>query len=223
MVLFLYVKDVISLEKGYDSKIFVKKRKQKYPRNKFFSYSCVNRDYKNFNYKDFRNSNSIHSSFKNCVFFGTLFKKAKLKYCSFREAVFTGITFTNCNFKGSCFLDAIFDNCIFENCIFQKCNFKNTKFINTYIKNSNFKETSGLCLDLVKYDINELNIIDDKIMNNLKRKYKNTNVEFLVNKIDINRLLTIYELYRLENVLDDLKKNEKIKIVTFSHVLYKIR
>ena len=223
MVLFLYVKDVISLGKGYDLKIFVKKRKQKYPRNKFFSYSGVNRDDKNFNYKDFRNSNSIRSSFKRCVFFGTLFKKAKLKYCSFSGAVFTGITFTNCNFKGSRFLGAIFDNCIFENCIFQKCNFKNTKFINTYIKNSSFKETSDLCLDLVKYDINKLNIIDDKIINNLKEKYKNTNVEFLVNKIDISRLLAVFELDRLENVLDDLKENEKIKIVTFSHVLSKIR
>lgn len=211
------------MEKGYDSKIFVKKRKQKYPRNIFFSYSDVNRDNKNFNYKDFRNSNSIHSSFKRCIFFGTLFKKAKLKYCSFSGAVFTGITFTNCNFKGSRFLGAIFDNCIFKNCIFQKCNFKNAKFINTYIKNSSFKETSGLCLDLVKHDINELNIVDDKIMNNLKEKYKNTNVEFLVNKIDISRLLAVFELDRLENVLDDLKENEKIKIVTFSHVLSKIR
>ena len=100
---------------------------------------------------------------------------------------------------------------------------KNTKFINTYIKNSGFIETSGLCLDLVKYDINKLNIIDDKIMNNLKEKYKNTNVEFLVNKIDISRLLAVFELDRLENVLDDLKENEKIKIVTFSHVLSKIR
>ena len=145
--------------------------------------------------------------------FGTLFKKAKFKYCSFSGAVFTGITFTNCNFKGSRFLGAIFDNCIFENCIFQKCNFKNTKFINTYIKNSRFKETSGLYLDLVKYDINELNIIDDKIINNLNKKYKNTNVEFLVNKIDISRLLAIFELDRLENVLDDLKENERIKIV----------
>lgn len=223
MVLFSYGKDVILLEKGYDSKIFVKKSKQKYPRNKFFSYSGVNRDDKNFNYKDFRNSNSIHSSFKRCIFFGTLFKKAKFKYCSFSGVVFTGITFTNCNFKGSRFLGAIFDNCIFENCIFQKCNFKNTKFINTYIKNSRFKETSGLYLDLVKYDINELNIIDDKIINNLNKKYKNTNVEFLVNKIDINRLLAIFELDRLENVLDDLKENERIKIVTFSHVLSKIR
>lgn len=223
MVLFLYVKDVISLEKGYDSKLFVKKRKQKYPRNKFFSYVGVNRDDKNFNYKDFRNSNSIHSSFKRCKFFGTLFKKAKLKYCSFSGAVFTGITFTNCNFKGSSFLGAIFDNCIFENCIFQKCNFKDTKFINTYIKNSSFKETSGLCIDLVKYDINELNTIDDKIMNNMKEKYKNTNIQFLVNKIDISRLLAVFELDRLENVLDGLKENEKIKIVTFSHVLSKIR
>lgn len=223
MVLFSYGKDMILLEKGYDSKIFVKKRKQKYPRNKFFSYSGVNRDDKNFSYKDFRNSNSINSSFKRCIFFGTLFKKAKFKYCSFSGAVFTGITFTNCNFKGSRFLGAIFDNCIFENCIFQKCNFKNTKFINTYIKNSRFKETSGLYLDLVKYDINELNIIDDKIINNLNKKYKNTNVEFLVNKIDISRLLAIFELDRLENVLDDLKENERIKIVTFSHVLSKIR
>lgn len=176
----------------------------------------MNRNDKNFNYKDFRNS--IHSSFKRCIFFGTLFKKSKLEYCSFSGAVFTGITFTNCNFKGSRFLGAIF-----ENCIFQKCNFKETKFINTYIKNSSFKESSGLCLDLVKYDINELNTIDDKIMNNLKEKYKNTNVEFLVNKIDISRLLAVFELDRLENVLDGLKENEKIKIVTFSHVLSKIR
>jgi pentapeptide repeat protein len=109
---------VLLLEKNYDSKIFSKKGKQKYPRNKFFSYSGVNRDDKNFNYKDFRNSNSIYSSFKRCKFLGTLFKKSKLKFCSFSGAVFTGITFKNCNFKGSRFLGAVFDNCIFEDCNF---------------------------------------------------------------------------------------------------------
>lgn len=221
-MLYLYVRGVISLEKGYDSKIFIKKRKQKYPRNKYFSYAGVNNDDKNFNYKDFRNSNSRHSSFKRCTFFGTLFKKAKLKYCSFSGAVFTGITFTNCNFRGSHFLYAIFDNCIFDNCNFQKCNFKKAKFINTYIKNSSFKETIGLCLDLAKYDIDKLSIVDDSIMNNLKKKYTKTNVEFLVNKIDISRLLVVFELDRLEKVLDDLKDNGRIKIVTFSHVLSKI-
>ncbi|WP_208966721.1 pentapeptide repeat-containing protein [Dolosigranulum pigrum] len=223
MVLFLYVKDVISLGKGYDLKIFVKKRKQKYPRNKFFSYSGVNRDDKNFNYKDFRNSNSIHSSFKRCVFFGTLFKKAKLKYCSFSGAVFTGITFTNCNFKDSRFLGAIFDNCIFENCIFQKCNFKNTKFINTYTRNSSFLGASGLKLDLKKYDINELKFANDSLISDLRLKYKNTNVESLINNIDLSRLLMLVELDRLEQILDILKENEKIQIVTFSHVLSKVR
>ena len=222
-MLFLYVKDVILLEKGYDSKIFVKKRKQKYPRNKFFSYSGVNRDDRNFNYKDFRNSNSIHSSFKRCTFFGSLFKKSNLKFCSFNGAVFAGITFRNCNFKGSCFLGAIFDNCIFDNCIFDKCNFKNTKFINTYIKNTSFKETYELNLDLVDYNINKLNIVDDILMNRLKKKYTNTNVEFLVNKIDISRLLLAFELDRLEDTLDALKENDNIKTVTFSHVFSKMR
>lgn len=222
-MLFLLIKDVILLEKGYDSKIFSKKRKQKYPRNKFFSYSGVNRDDRNFSYKDFRNSNSIHSTFKRCVFFGTLFKKSKLKYCSFGGATFTGISFINCNFKGSRFLGATFDNCIFENCNFQKCNFQHANFINTYVKNSSFSGASGLKLDLKKYDINELKLIDDSLMGDLRFKYKNTNVESLINNIDINRLLILVELDRLEQVLDVLKENEKIRIVTFSHVLTKIR
>ena len=217
------LKDVLLLEKGYDSKIFVKKRKQKYPRNKFFSYSGVNRDDKNFNYKDFRNSNSIHSSFKRCKFFGTLFKKSKLKYCSFSGAVFTGITFTNCNFKGSRFLGTVFDNCIFKNCIFEKCKFRNAKFINTYIKNSSLKRVFGLRSNFVKDDINKLNIIDNVLMNNLKKKYANTNVKFLINKLDISRLLAVFELDRLEKTLDILKENKNIKIITFSHVLAKIR
>lgn len=204
-------------------KYFSKKKKQKYSRNKFFSYSGMNRDDKNFNYKDFRDSNSIHSSFKRCKFFGTLFEKSKLKFCSFSGAVFTGITFKNCNFKGSRFQGAIFDNCIFENCIFQKCKFKDAQFINTLIKNSSFKGTSGLCLDLEKFDISKLNIVDDTLINNLKSKYINTNVHGLVNKVDISRLLVFLEIDRVEKILDELKENEKIRIVTFSHVLAKIR
>lgn len=183
----------------------------------------MSRDDKNFSYKDFRNSDSIHSSFKRCKFFGTLFKKSKLKYCSFGGAIFTGITFTNCNFRGSRFLGAVFDNCFFEHCIFQKCNFKNAQFINTYVKSSSFKEASGLKLDLIKYDISELNIVDDKVLEDLRSKYINTNVENVINKIDISRLLTVFERDRLENTLDALKENDKIDTVVFSHVLAKIK
>lgn len=211
------------LEKGYDSKIFVKKRKQKYPRNKAFSYSGVSRDDKDFSYKDFRNSNSIHSSFKRCNFFGTLFKKSKFKYCSFGGAIFTGITFTNCNFKGSRFLGAIFDNCFFNNCIFEKCKFKNAQFINTYVKNSSFKDSSGLKLDLIKYDISKLNMVDDMVLKELSSKYTNTNVGNFINKIDISRLLNVFELEILEKILDVLKENDRIETVTLSHVLKKIR
>lgn len=211
------------MEKGYDSKIFSKKRKQKYPRNKFFSYSGVSRDDKDFSYKDFRNSNSIHSSFKRCKFFGTLFKKSKLKYCSFGGAIFTGITFTNCNFKGSRFLGAIFDNCFFNNCIFEKCKFKNAQFINTYVKNSSFKDSSGLKLDLIKYDISKLNMVDDMVLKELSSKYTNTNVENFINKVDISRLLNVFEIELLEKILDVLKENDRIDSVILSHVLKKIR
>ena len=216
-------KGYVFIGKKYDSKIFSKKRRQKYSRNKYFSYSGVNRDDKNFNYEDFSNSNSIHSSFKRCKFFGTIFKKSKLKFCSFSGAIFTGITFKNCNFKGSRFLGIIFDNCIFENCIFQKCKFKDAQFINTYIKNSSFKGTSGLCLDLEKYDISKLNIVDDILLDKLKSKYINTNVNDVVNKVDISRLLVFLKIDIVEKILDELKENEKIRIVTFSHVLAKIR
>ena len=211
------------MEKGYDSKIFSKKRKQKYPRNKFFSYSGVSRDDKDFSYKDFRNSNSIHSSFKRCKFFGTLFKKSKLKYCSFGGAIFTGITFTNCNFKGSRFLGAIFDNCFFNNCIFEKCKFKNAQFINTYVKNSSFKDSSGLKLDLIKYDISKLNMVDDMVLKEISSKYTNTNVENFINKVDISRLLNVFEIELLEKILDVLKENDRIDSVILSHVLKKIR
>ena len=210
------------MKKGYNPKIFSQKRKQKYPRNKFFSFTNANRYKKNFNYKDFRNSNSIHSSFKKCTFFGTIFKKSKLKYCSFNGSVFTGITFKSCNFNGSRFLDVIFDTCIFEDCKFQKCNFKNAKFINTYYKNSSFKNSSGLPLDLSKFEIKKLDTVDDAVMNDLKKKYINTNVEFLVNRIDISRLLAICDQDELENTLDVLKENKNIKNVTISHVLYKL-
>ena len=201
------------MEKGYDSKIFSKKRKQKYPRNKFFSYSGVSRDDKDFSYKDFRNSNSIHSSFKRCKFFGTLFKKSKLKYCSFG----------GCNFKGSRFLGAIFDNCFFNNCIFEKCKFKNAQFINTYVKNSSFKDSSGLKLDLIKYDISKLNMVDDMVLKELSSKYTNTNVENFINKVDISRLLNVFEIELLEKILDVLKENDRIDSVILSHVLKKIR
>lgn len=45
----------------------------------------------------------------------------------------------------------------------------------------------------------------------------------LVNKVDISRLLVFLEIDRVETMFDELKENEKIKIVAFSHVLAKIR
>lgn len=77
--------------------------------------------------------------------------------------------------------------------------------------------------NFVKDDINKLNVIDNVLMDNLKKKYANTNVKFLINKLDISRLLTVFELDRLEKTLDILKENKNIKIVTFRHVLSKIR
>jgi pentapeptide repeat protein len=68
-----------------------------------------------------------------------------------------------------------------------------------------------------------LNIVDDILINKLKSKYINTNVHGLVNKVDISRLLVFLEIDRVETMFDELKENEKIKIVAFSHVLAKIR
>lgn len=211
------------MEKEYNSKIFVKKKKQKYPRNKFFSYSGVNRNDKSFNYKDFRNSNSIHSHFNRCSFFGTLFKKSTLKYCSFNGTVFSGITFTNCNFRGSRFLGTTFDNCFFNNCNFQKCKFKNAKFINCYVKNSSFKNSSNLQLDLTECQMSKLRLADDVSIDALKEKYKNTNVEGLINKTDIYRFLKICTLPDLIFALDTIKENNRIQFAMFSHVLAKIK
>ena len=209
------------MDKGYDSKFFVKKKKQKYPRNKFFSYSGVNRNDKNFNYKDFRNSNSTHTTFNKSTFYGTLFKKSTLKYCSFNGAVFVGITFINCNFKGSRFLGATFDNCVFSNCKFENCKFKGAKFINSYVKNSSFKNSSNLKLDLTISALNNLTLPENKLVNRLKNKYNNTNVESLINKIEIARFLKICSLKKLIIALDIIKNNSKIQSAMFSHVLAK--
>lgn len=61
------------------------------------------------------------------------------------------------------------------------------------------------------------------MLEDLRSKYINTNVENVINKIDISRLLTVFERDRLENTLDALKENDKIDTVVFSHVLAKIK
>jgi len=210
------------VEKGYDSKFFSKKRGQKYPRNKFFSYSGVYRIDRNFNYKDFRNSNSIHSHFDRCNFYGTLFKKSTLKYCTFNGANFKGITFINCNFRGSKFFGATFDNCVFKDCNFQECKFKGAKFVNSYVKNSSFKNSSNLRLDLNVCKVDKLRLADNVSLDCLKEKYKNTNVEVLINQTNICRLLKICSLSDLIFALDTVKGNSKIQLATFSHVLAKL-
>lgn len=208
------------MPKDFNSKIFSKKRKQKYPRNIFFSYSGKNIDDKNFQYKDFRNSNSIHSSFKRCNFFGTLFQKSNLKYCCFSGAKFVGISFINCNFNGSRFIGTTFDNCIFKNCRFQKCKFKNAKFINTYIENSSFKNSFGL--DFKKYSIKNLQKVDDLYLKELNNEYAGTNLSTFLNRINISRLLAIFSEEDIKSAFEAIKQNNKIKEAEYSHMLYKI-
>lgn len=203
----------------FATKIFSKNRKQKYPRNKFFSYSNANNDNKNFNYKDFRHSTSYNSSFRKCSFFGVKFQKSKFKFCSFVNSNFIGISFINCNFKGSNFSNSYFENCLFLNCSFIKCKFRRTRFLNTFVSSSCFKNASNLNLDLKKFDITNLNIIDESKLTLLKSKFTGTNVENLINKNDINRLLCNFNISRLEFLLDILKNKERIDTVTVSHVL----
>lgn len=53
---------------NFNKSFFKKKRKQKYPRNKFFTYTNEDRSGKNFNFKDFRNSTSYNSKFNRALF-----------------------------------------------------------------------------------------------------------------------------------------------------------
>lgn len=73
---------------NFNKSFFKKKRKQKYPRNKFFTYTNEDRSGKNFNFKDFRNSTSYNSKFNRALFYGTYFNKTTMKFCGFNGAFF---------------------------------------------------------------------------------------------------------------------------------------
>ena len=66
-------------------------------------------------------------------------------------------------------------------------------------------------------------MVDDMVLKEISSKYTNTNVENFINKVDISRLLNVFEIELLEKILDVLKENDRIDSVILSHVLKKIR
>lgn len=199
----------------YDKSFFVKKDKQKYPRNKFFSYNNVDRSNRNFNFKDFRNSNSYNTKFTHSSFYGTYFQKSTMKYCSFNGATFKSIDFINCNFRGSRFKGTTFKNCIFKNCKLTKCNFKNAKFINTYFKSSGIEKTKNLNKHLVSKKLP--NIVTNDVLEELNINSYNYNLRSSLSQNNLNRLLAYYKLKDIKSGLNELN-NKDIKIITFSHL-----
>lgn len=204
---------------SFKKKFFKKKKKQKYPRNAFFSYHGSkrkrHRNNRTFDFKDFRNSNSIHASFIGSSFYGTYFNKTTMKYCSFNSAEFTSITFINCNFKGSRFKGSHFKNCLFNNCIFDKADFRNAKFDNCYIKGSRFKGARNLPKAFVIEKIP--NTIDPDFSAQLKSRYNNSTFNKILTTSNLNRLNTAFIEQEILDGLDILNSKD-IKNATFSHM-----
>lgn len=207
------------MSKKFDAKFFVKKRKQKYPRNKFFSYKSEKRIEKNFNYKDFRNSESYSTSFIRCSFFGTLFNKSTFRYCNFNKSVFSGITFINCNFRGCKFINAIFDNCVFKNCKLNKSSFKGADFINCYFDGTGLKSFPQLNLDHNKMKLKDSKNVPVGIIDDFRVRYQGTNVEKFINESNIYRLMKIARVVKIDEVFKELSSNTNIATIKFSHVL----
>lgn len=112
--------------------------------NKFFSYTCSERQNRNFSYKDFSYSNSYNTNFTNSVFYGNDFYKATMKYCGFNGCKFSFIEFKSANFRGCRFKGAYFENVIFENCNLSKTHFQEATFKNVYFTNTSLKEARGI-------------------------------------------------------------------------------
>lgn len=199
----------------FDKSFFKKQKKQKYPRNAFFSYQGENRSGKNFDFKDFRNSNSIHSKFIRASFYGTLFNKSTLKYCNFGGAQFESIEFVNCNFKGSGFLGAKFVNCLFQNCSFDKTNFKNASFTNCFVEGSKFKGAKNLPKDFLVQKIPKIN--DIELMDLLKQRYRSTSLNNIITEKNAVRLTYSYSNQEIIEGLDFLC-SRGIKHIYFSHL-----
>lgn len=200
---------------SFNKKFFKKKRRQKYPRNAFFSYHAKNRNEKNFNFKDFRNSNSVHSTFIKSSFYGTYFNKSTLKYCCFNGAKFQSITFINCNFRGSKFKGSYFKNCLFKNCRFEKTDFRNAKFENCFVKGSKFKGAKNLPKNFIPQKVPPLK--DKNIIEEMKQRYNKSVILKLISTSNVNRLLEAYSKREITTGLDKLAE-QNLKDITFSHM-----
>lgn len=185
---------------NFNKSFFKKKRKQKYPRNKFFTYTNEDRSGKNFNFKDFRNSTSYNSKFNRALFYGTYFNKTTMKFCGFNGAFFYSITFENCYFK---------------NCKLDKCDFKNAKFSNVFLEGTSIKKTKNFPKSNTKFEIPK--ILTDKFNNEIiNRKYKKVLRESLT-KSNLNRLLSQFSEEEILNGLDYINEKE-INYISFSHI-----
>lgn len=198
----------------FDNKAFVKKKKQKYPRNKFFSYHNKNLSDKNFNFKDFRNSNSIHSHFTNASFYGTFFNKSTLKFCGFNGATFQSVDFINCNFKGSRFKGTKFINCSFKECKFEKADFEKATFINCISKANYFKKSKRFPKNI---DLKEKISCDNELLISITERYGNKVLLNSLTKSNVGRLLNYFSLEQVICGLDELNKTD-FTYILFSHL-----
>lgn len=200
---------------SFDKYFFVKKRKQKYPRNKFFSYTNKNRADKNFSFKDFRNSTSYNTQFTRSIFYGTYFEKVTMKYCGFNGANFESITFINCNFKNSRFKGASFKNCYFKNCKMNNTNLQNTKFINTFFQGTGLKKARRVPKDFETKDVP--NLLHQKFYQTLKNQRYNKILLKALTESNVNRLLVSYTENEILLGLSELNEKD-LKFINFSYM-----
>ncbi|AQS54410.1 hypothetical protein BW727_200007 (plasmid) [Jeotgalibaca dankookensis] len=198
----------------FNNKTFVKKKKQKYPRNKFFSYHNKNLSNRNFNFKDFRNSNSIHSHFTNASFYGTFFNKSTLKFCGFNGATFQSVDFVNCNFKGSRFKGTKFIHCSFKECKFEKVNFENAEFINCISSANYFKKSKRFPKNV---ELKREMSCDNELFVGIRERYENKVLLNSLTKLNIGRLLNFFSLKQITDGLDELNKKD-FSYICFSHL-----
>lgn len=198
----------------FDNKAFTQKKRQKYPRNIFFSYNNKDLTGKNFDFKDFRNSNSIHSNFKRTSFYGTLFNKSTIKYCGFNGALFQSVDFVNCNFKGSKFKGTKFINCSFKECIFEKSDFEAAEFINCISKSNYFKKSKNFPKNTV---LKSTIPCDDELLKNIRIRYENKTLLKVLTNSNLGRLLEYFSLEQIVCGLDELNEKE-LKYMLFSHL-----
>lgn len=170
--------------------------------NKFFSYTCAERQNRNFFYKDFSYSKSYNTKFTNSIFYGNVFFKSTMKYCGFNGCKFNFIEFRSSNFRGCRFKGAQFENIIFSNCNLSNANFQGATFKNVYFNNTSLKNVKGI------KDTNLFTKLNNNIEFSISQKLIETLNECKTNPYIISSKTIFYtQKVRLSN---SQKKAEKL-------------